>query len=83
MADLAKLSFNGAFWNHEEDCLYDVVENGSRDGSVRPNQIFAVSLTYTMLDADRAKAVVDKVEAELLTPVGLRSLRCSPMHGIF
>lgn len=74
MADLAKLSFNGAFWNHEEDCLYDVVENGSRDGSVRPNQIFAVSLPYAMLDADRAKAVVDKVEAELLTPVGLRSL---------
>jgi len=74
MADLAKLSFNGAFWNNEEDCLYDVVENGSRDGSVRPNQIFAVSLPYAMLDADKAKAVVDKVEAELLTPVGLRSL---------
>lgn len=74
MADLAKLSFNGAFWNNEEDCLYDVVENGSRDGSVRPNQIFAVSLPYAMLDADKAKAVVDKVEEELLTPVGLRSL---------
>lgn len=74
MADLAKLSFNGAFWNTEEDCLFDVVENGSRDGSVRPNQIFAVSLPYTMLDDDRARAVVDKVEAELLTPVGLRSL---------
>lgn len=74
MADLAKLSFNGAFWNNGEDCLYDVVENGSRDGSVRPNQIFAVSLPYAMLDADKAKAVVDKVEEELLTPVGLRSL---------
>lgn len=74
MADLAKLSFNGAFWNNEEGCLYDVVENGPRDGSVRPNQIFAVSLPYTMLDEERAKGVVDKVEAELLTPFGLRSL---------
>ena len=74
MADLAKLSFNALFWNEAEHCLYDVVENGNRDGSVRPNQIFAVSLTYPILDEERAKAVVDKVEAELLTKVGLRSL---------
>ncbi len=74
MADLCKLSFNGAFWNDAEQCLFDVVENGTRDHSVRPNQIFAVSLPHTMLDADRAEKVVDKVEAELLTPVGLRSL---------
>jgi predicted glycogen debranching enzyme len=74
MADLAKLSFNALFWNDAEQCLYDVVENGNRDGSVRPNQIFSVSLTYPILDEDRAKAVVDKVEAELLTKVGLRSL---------
>jgi predicted glycogen debranching enzyme len=74
MADLAKLSFNALFWNEAEQCLYDVVENGNRDASVRPNQIFSVSLTYPILDGDRAKAVVDKVEAELLTSVGLRSL---------
>jgi len=74
MGDLAKLSFNGVFWNDTEDCLFDVVENGSRDGSVRPNQIFAVSLPHTMLDAERSKRVVEKVEKELLTPVGLRSL---------
>lgn len=74
MADLAKLSFNGAFWNEDEQCLFDVVENGTRDGSVRPNQIFAASLPFSMLDDERAKKVVDKVEAELLTPVGLRSL---------
>jgi predicted glycogen debranching enzyme len=74
MADLAKLSFNALFWNEAEQCLYDVVENGNRDGSVRPNQIFSVSLAFPILDEDRAKAVVDKVEAELLTKVGLRSL---------
>ncbi len=74
MADLAKLSFNALFWNEAEQCLFDVVENGDRDTSVRPNQILAASLPYSMLDAERTKLVVDKVEAELLTPVGLRSL---------
>ncbi|MEP7212633.1 MAG: amylo-alpha-1,6-glucosidase [Acidobacteriota bacterium] len=74
MADLAKLSFNALFWNEAEGCLFDVIENGNRDASVRPNQIFAVSLPHSMLDADRAGMVVKKVEDELLTPVGLRSL---------
>lgn len=74
MADLARLSFNAVFWNDAEQCLYDVVENGNRDASIRPNQIFAASLHHTMLDVERARKVVDKVEAELLTPVGLRSL---------
>ena len=74
MADLAKLSFNSLFWNEEEDCLFDVAGNGNRDGSVRPNQIFAVSLTHSMLDAERSRLVLKKVEDELLTPFGLRSL---------
>lgn len=74
MADLCKLSFNGSFWNEADGCLYDVVENGSRDASIRPNQIFAVSLHHSMLDAERSARVVEKVERHLLTPVGLRSL---------
>src|SRR5436190_8340628 len=52
MADLAKLSFNALFWNDAENCLYDVVENGDRDASVRPNQIFAASLKHSMLDEE-------------------------------
>jgi len=74
MADLAKLSFNSLFWNKSAECLYDVVGNGEPDASVRPNQILAVSLKYPILEPDRMQNVVDKVEAELLTPVGLRSL---------
>lgn len=74
MAGLAKQSFNAVFWNDAEQCLYDVVENGTRDGSVRPNQIFAASLHHSMLDDERARSIVDKVESDLLTPVGLRSL---------
>jgi predicted glycogen debranching enzyme len=74
MADLAKLSFNALFWNEAEQCLFDVVEDGNRDASIRPNQIFAISLPHSMVDAERSKKIVDKVESELLTPVGLRSL---------
>jgi predicted glycogen debranching enzyme len=74
MAELAKLSFNALFWNEDEECLYDVIENGNRDASIRPNQIFAVSLPYPIIDIERGLKVVEKVNAELLTPVGLRSL---------
>ncbi len=49
------------------------IENGTADASIRPNQIFAVSLHYSMLPKDRALAVVKSVERELLTPVGLRT----------
>lgn len=74
MADLCSLSFNGSFWNHDEECLFDVVLNGESDPSIRPNQIFAVSLHHSMLDRERAARVVARVEKDLLTPFGLRSL---------
>ena len=74
MADAARYSFNQVFWNEAEECLFDVVVNGKRDAAVRPNQIFAVSLPHTMIDKERAQKIVEKVEAELLTPFGLRSL---------
>lgn len=74
MAAKAKESFNKLFWNKEEQCLFDVVNTDGSDASIRPNQIFAVSLRHTMLDPSKARKVVDKIEAELLTPVGLRSL---------
>jgi predicted glycogen debranching enzyme len=73
-ASHAKRSFNSLFWNEEAGCLYDVVDGDSRDGSIRPNQIFAVSLPHTMLSREKGKRVVETVERELLTPVGLRSL---------
>jgi predicted glycogen debranching enzyme len=65
------------FWNEERGCLYDVidVDGGSKhDASVRPNQIFAVSLPYCVLPAERMRAVVDTCARELLTSYGLRSL---------
>lgn len=74
MAAMAKASFNGQFWNATEECLYDVVNGAGKDAAVRPNQIFAISLPFSMLDNEKARKVVDKVENELLTPCGLRSL---------
>ncbi len=74
MAKAACRSFNSLFWNDSSGCLYDVVNGDTPDSSIRPNQIFAVSLTYTMLPRERANRVVEVVERELLTPYGLRSL---------
>jgi predicted glycogen debranching enzyme len=74
MASQASETFNNIFWNAGAQCLYDVVNDGSPDSSIRPNQIFAASLHHSMLPADRARAVVATVERELLTPVGLRTL---------
>ena len=73
MASKARSTFNRVFWNNEAGRLYDVVDV-SVDGSMRPNQIFAVSLRYSMLGSERARAVVDAVEKELLTAIGLRTL---------
>lgn len=77
MATLCQWSFNRLFWNENGGYLYDVVNGGPPDGSLRPNQILAVSLPYSMLPADRAKAVVEAVKTNLLTPFGLRSLAAS------
>jgi len=74
MAALANQAFNRLFWNEKDSCLYDVVNGGLPDASIRPNQIFAVSLTHTMLAPERARSVVEKVQGHLLTPYGLRSL---------
>jgi len=74
MAAHAHASFNGVFWHEAASCLYDVVNGTERDGAMRPNQIFAVSLPYTMLSDARAQSVVAAVERDLLTPYGLRSL---------
>ncbi len=79
LAARARSSFGQLFWNESAGCLYDVVSGESRDGSVRPNQVLAVSLFHSMLSGEKAKAVVAVVERDLLTPYGLRSL--APSDG--
>jgi predicted glycogen debranching enzyme len=67
-------SFRKTFWISPFRGLYDVVDGPRRDGAIRPNQIFAVSLPNSPLTEDQQKAVVEVVRRELLTPVGLRTL---------
>lgn len=74
MAAQARKSFNEQFWNAEAGCLYDVVDGEVRDASIRPNQIFAISLKHSMVSKVRAKSILAVVERELLTPRGLRTL---------
>lgn len=74
MAARAQAAFPELFWNETDGCLCDVVSDSGPDRSIRPNQIIAVSLPYSMLDADGAARVVEVVEWELLTPYGLRTL---------
>ena len=74
MATVARWSFNRLFWNESAGCLYDVVNSGPPDASIRPNQILAVSLHHSMVARGRAQAIVDVVARELLTPYGLRTL---------
>ena len=74
MAERARMSFAGKFWNAEKNCLVDVIGENEIDGSFRPNQIFAVALDFTMLDHTRNEKIVDSVHQELLTPFGLRTL---------
>ncbi len=79
LAELARASFHGLFWNEADNCLYDCINRaGEPDGSIRPNQIFALSLPYPVMTGARSASVVETVRRELLTPYGLRSL--SPRH---
>ena len=77
MADKTSVSFNEKFWNTKIGCLYDVLDTSNVDTSLRPNQIFAVSLDFTMLDKDKSEKVVNIVNRELATPYGLRTLALS------
>ena len=72
-------AFEELFWNESAQGLYDVVDDGHREGaldaSFRPNQIFAVGgLPFPVLEGAKARAMVDSVEQRLLTPLGLRTL---------
>jgi predicted glycogen debranching enzyme len=79
----AQESFNRRFWSDSVGHLADVLdkETGAPDFSLRPNQIFAISLPHPILEPSRWQAVVDRVGEALLTPFGLRSL--DPHHADF
>jgi len=73
-ADATRESFSRSFWNERTGGLYDVLTGSHKDASIRPNQLFSVSLPFPLLDRGRAKSVVTVVHDQLLTPMGLRTL---------
>lgn len=75
-------TFRECFWTLQKGgYLGDVWREGMLDTSIRPNQIFAVSLPYAVLDPDDYAQVVECVRNNLLTPYGLRTL--SPSHAAY
>ena len=74
LAETVKDSFLQKFYIPEKGYLRDVLSGTSADEQIRCNQIWAVSMTFSMLDARQGKAVVDTVYRHLYTPCGLRTL---------
>ena len=74
-AEQAKKSFSEKYWYAEGNYLYDNIdESGTPDASIRPNQVFALSLPFHLIEGEKAKAVMNILKSKLYTPVGLRSL---------
>jgi predicted glycogen debranching enzyme len=86
LAEKASAAFESRFWNEGTGYLNDVVdcdhERGTTDTTLRPNQVLAVGgLALTLVGPDRARRVVDVLERELWTPLGLRTLpRSDPRY---
>ena len=72
LAKKCKKTFEEKFYNPETKCLYDVLG----DGKIRPNQLFALSLTHPIIDPDSeiAKNIITVVEKKLLNNYGLKTL---------
>ncbi len=86
MADKVQKSFCELFWNESKGYLNDCISpDGSTVESLRPNQIFAVSLPFSALPPSRQKSVVNVVQKQLLTPYGLRTLNVqdSQYKGVY
>jgi len=82
-AEKVKQSFGLQFWYDEGNYLFDNIdENGNPVAELRPNQLFAISLPFALIEGEKAKAVVKVVGENLYTPVGLRSLPKSDVNYV-
>jgi predicted glycogen debranching enzyme len=74
LSEKVKKSFAEAFWNEDEQCLFDCITKDYKDSKIRPNQIMAASLSYPVIEGSMARKMVNTVFKELYTAYGLRSL---------
>jgi len=72
LKEKVKINFEKKFWNNEKKCLYDVIDE--KDDKIRPNQIWAVSLPFSILPREKEKLIVNTVYKHLYSTYGLRSL---------
>ena len=88
-ARTAKSSFQKKFWNAQKGCLFDVLSQKDTDrradAQIRCNQIWAVSMPFSLLTKEQEKQVVDTVFEKLYTPYGLRTLEMADeqFHGVY
>lgn len=85
LKEKVKASFVDKFWMEDRKCLKDLVSGTKADIQIRCNQIWAVSLPFTMLDSDKERQVVETVFEKLYTPYGLRTLEQEDpeFHGLY
>ncbi len=74
IAEKARKNFIKEFWNAEKGFLFDVVHEGQGDSSLRPNQVIAVALDFSMLDKAVGERVVETVWKGLFATYGLKTL---------
>ncbi|RAV99466.1 amylo-alpha-1,6-glucosidase [Pseudochryseolinea flava] len=67
-------NFNAKFWNTDGEYLFDVIDGDDRSSDIRPNQLYAISLPFSLLSLEQAEKVLACVAKHLVTPRGLRSL---------
>lgn len=85
LKEKVKASFVDKFWMNDRKCLKDLVSGTKADTQIRCNQIWAVSLPFTMLDDHKEHQVVETVFEKLYTPYGLRTLEQEDpeFHGFY
>lgn len=85
MAAKTKDSFLRLFWDEKRGYLKDVISGEDDEEQIRCNQVWALSMSFVMLDQDKALKILDVIYKHLYTPWGLRSL--SPedreYHGFY
>ena len=74
LAEQVKTSFVKTFYMEDKGYLKDVISGTYNDEQLRCNQIWAVSMPFTMLSKEQERSVVDTVRRHLYTPCGLRTL---------
>lgn len=75
LLDRARQAFRARFWYEAGGYLFDVIDGPQGDDpSLRPNQLYALSLVDGLVSPEQARQVLRAIRSRLLTPVGLRTL---------